>query len=254
MSFVFECTALMGTNKVGDLHPDKDGYREIILGGLAAKNRHGDHYDHSEAMQLFSQSGALMRRIKEGNCRGEHKHPEWLKGWTEAEFCRRLCRLDESAISHHISSLWLDWDVVKDKDGNKICAIMGKVIPSGVGYEYLERQFANPKENVSFSIRALSQDTPKNGRYNRVLKHVETFDNVHEDGMGFTSKYHAPALESLSKVTFDEQVLHELADPANYSGAALESNDHVREVASTILLESNYTGRTTVQVPASYRW
>lgn len=255
MSFVFECTALAGTNKVGELHKDKDGYREVILGGLNAKNRHGDMYEVQEAVKLFEQSGALMRRIEEGNGRGEYKHPEWQAGWSEQEFINRLLKLDEACISHHFSKIWLDWDVVKDEHGNKICAIMGNVIPSGVGFEYLERQFANPKENVSFSIRALSKDTPHKGRWRRELKHIETFDNVHEGGMKFACKYNSPALESLSSVSFETGVLESIASGKTQQGIAQESNKHAASVASNIiLLESNYTGKTQVQVPASFRW
>ena len=72
----YSCTALAGTNKVGKLRADENGYREMVLGAYDFDNSAGAVYPFESAQSLFKSSSSLMRRIANGQCRGEYGHPK----------------------------------------------------------------------------------------------------------------------------------------------------------------------------------
>lgn len=191
----FTCTSLAGTNKVGQLKIDTNGYRLITLGGLNVYNSAGQFYEYEGAKALFEQSSSLMRKIKRGVLKSEIGHPKQLPGMSDDAFIRRCLSIHESETCAHIKEVFLDFESVKDEQGKPVIAIMGWVKASGVKGDFLERSLANPDENVCFSIRAFTDDKRVGGVTRRVLKEIITWDYVNEPGIGIAEKFKSPALE-----------------------------------------------------------
>lgn len=218
----FTCTSLEATNKKGIIPADKDGYRELPIGGLNILNSAGQWYDYNGAKELFESSSQLMRRVKRGALRGEVGHPQPLPGQSMDDYTMRILTINEKNVCAHFSEIYLNFNDFKGEDGKPIIAIMGKVAPSGPFADMLERALNNPKENVCFSIRSFTQDSYKGGRYERVLKNVVTFDYVNEPGIHIAEKFKAPALESkFERIMTESQVKRAITNCP--SGIAKES-------------------------------
>lgn len=235
------CTALHGTNKVGNLQKDADGYYTVVLGALECYNHSGAWYPGGPQVEdvILNQSGMLQRRIKSGNCRGEYGHPNRLPGQSIQEYLARGVKIMEDRIAFHISEVWLDYDNVKTEDGKRVVAVMAKVKPSGpMGY-ILEQQLQNPKENVCFSVRAITKDTVVNGVVYKTIIQIITWDYVNEPGIQVASKWNSPTLEGLqeSDVSITRSVVDSLtnAEVEGYGMSfenAVVSLDFLREVVS----------------------
>lgn len=195
-SIRFACTALAGTNKVGDLRRDENGYYEMIVGALNVFNSAGQYYVYEKSRELFDESAQLMRRVARGALRGEYGHPKPLPGQSDEAFARRVMTIYEENVCCHHKELVLDFDRVKDNRGQPIIAIISKVYPSGPLGHVLERSLNNKDENVCFSIRSFTRDFMDRGVPKRILQTVVTFDYVNEPGIAVATKYTSPALES----------------------------------------------------------
>ncbi len=194
----FGCTALLGTNKVGLLTPDADGYYEVVVGALDVFNSAGQYYVYEQSREIFESSSQFMRRVKKGSLNGENGHPKPQIGQSESDFARRVLSIYEERICCHHKEIWLDFDRVKDEKGRPIIAIMSKVKPSGeLGY-VLDEALKNKDKNVCFSIRSFTKDYYHQNVIKRALKAVVTFDLVNEPGIAYADKYHSPVLESYS--------------------------------------------------------
>jgi len=193
----FACTALAGTNKVGSLPVDKDGYVDMVIGGLNMFNSAGQWYAYEGAKELFESSSQFMRRIKRGALRGEVGHPK-QEGMTFDEYVARILDIREDNTCVHFKEVYLDFNRMKDASGRPVIAIMGKLAPSGPKGDFLAKQLANKNENVCFSIRSFTKDFYNKGVYTRELKNIVTFDYVNEPGISIAEKYKAPSLESYS--------------------------------------------------------
>jgi len=191
----FTCTSLAGTNKVGNLKMDANGYRLITLGALNVFNSAGQFYEYEGAKELFTSSSSLMRRIGRGVLKAECGHPKKEVGMSDDAFARRCLSIYESETCAHIKEVYLDFDNVKDEKGQPVIAIMGWVKASGVKGDFLERSLANPDENVCFSIRAFTDDYRDKGIVKRILREIVTWDYVNEPGIAFAEKFKSPALE-----------------------------------------------------------
>ena len=198
----FACTSLVGTNKVGLLKKDENGYYEMVVGALNMYNSAGMYYVYEQAKELFESSSQLMRRVKRGALRGEYGHPKRLPGQTMDDFAHRVLSIHEENTCCHHMELWLDFDKLKDENGRPVIAIMSKVYPSGPFGAVLERSLGNPKENVCFSIRSFTDDFMDRGIVKRILRTVVTFDYVNEPGMSIAEKFKSPSLEA-----FDEGII-----------------------------------------------
>lgn len=202
-SLQFSCTTLLGTNKVGDLKADADGYYEMVVGALNMFNSKKEFYTYEAAKRFFTDSADLMRRVDKGVLRGEYGHPSMdaYLGLPEQQrqdaWFQRLYELRESEICCHHMKLWLDFDRVRDKDGNKVIAIISKVKPSGPRGPILEKQLQNKNENVCFSIRSFANRRRFGNRVYKDIVDIVTFDYVNEGGMLNAQKYLSPALESM---------------------------------------------------------
>ena len=229
----FTSTKLQSSGKKGILKPDADGYYELIVGGLNAYNSSGEFYTLESACQLFESSSILMRRISKGALKSELGHPKIKPGMTNDQFLQRILTLEETNISGHFSEIWLDHQYGKKNPqcGNpELVAIMAKVRPSGPHGPALEASLNNPKENVSFSVRGLTDNYYQKGKCIRVLTTIVTFDQVVEQGIPQANKWDAPALESLSEQIVTEDSLRRIVE--DRSPIAVEST---RELANQAL-------------------
>jgi hypothetical protein len=197
----FACTALAASNKVGVLKKDDNGYYELVVGALNVFNSVGQYYVYDQARDLFEGSSTFMRRVKRGVLRGELGHPKPLPGMSEEAFAQRVMSIYEDNVCCHHKEIYLDFDRVKDDNGNPIIAIISRVYPSGPHGEQLKRSLDNPNENVCFSIRAFTDDFQDRGICKRVLRTIVTWDQVLEPGLSAAEKFKAPALESAKIVT-----------------------------------------------------
>lgn len=196
MRVTFGCNALVGTNKVGDLVADANGYREVVLGSFDAFSSNGGYYPWEAAKRAFEQSSALMTRTSNGNQRGEVGHPQYQPGMTKMQYINRILTISEPNSCVHFSEFVIDDSLFRNRKGEKMVTVLGRIKPSGANEAYLERQLSNPKENVCFSLRALTKDVNEGGQLVRHLGELVTYDVVGEGGMPEASKYTSPALES----------------------------------------------------------
>lgn len=221
-TILFSCTSLQGTSKAGILPKDENGYRTMAIGGLKVYNSSGIFYTAEGAKELFEESSQLQRRIKRGCLRGEMGHPKQDNYKSMDSYMQRILSIEETNVCAHFAEIWLDFDSYTGPDG-PIVSIMAKVTPSGPKADALERAFSNPKENVCFSIRALSKDNYYGGKTIRTLKNVVTFDYVNEPGISIAEKYKSPALEQYSEMLLTEQHFDRMLSNTT-AQVALESN------------------------------
>lgn len=221
----FGCTALMGTNKVGELKCSEDGYYTVVLGALDFFNSAGAFYPNgASAQELFKASSSFMRRIASGALRGECGHPRMTPGMTMRDFMMRCSDILETNVSHHIRKVWVDYTSVKGPDGKPCIAIMGEIKPSGPMGHALKASLENPSENVCFSIRSFTRDTMRNGVIHKDLMNIVTWDYVNEPGISVATKWKAPALESFEEAEVTISHLVAARNLRQASGMSLESN------------------------------
>lgn len=197
-SIRFGCTSLVGTNKVGNLKQDENGYYECVVGALNMFNSSGQYYVYEQARELFEGSSQLMRRVKRGALRGEYGHPKRQINQGMEDFAHRVLSIHEEQVCCHHAELFLDFDRIKDDSGRPVIAIVSKVAPSGPFGHVLERSLKNPKENVCFSIRSFTDDFVDRGVVKRILRTVVTFDYVNEPGIAIAEKFRSPSLEGFN--------------------------------------------------------
>lgn len=230
----YQCTALVGTNKKGLLPCDDDGYYTLIVGGLDTFNSVGAYYLLEPAKALFQDSSGLMRRIRNGNCKGECGHPKPLPGQTTREFIERVLRIEETRVCCHFRRLWLE---PRQDENGTFTAIMAEVKPSGPMGPALKAALDNPHENVCFSIRSLTNDRMSSRGYiEKSLKTIVGFDWVTEPGIRFANKYQSPALEGLSERYFTVDDLPTPAPTPTTETVAFEAamSDVVKEALGWI--------------------
>jgi len=253
-SITYNCTALVGTNKVGELTKSADGYYEMVLGALQAYNSAGAFYPLQDAKALFESTAPLMRRIGAGALRGEVGHPRYQEGMSERAWFARVNDIFEPNCCVHFASVSLSYDSMKDKKGRPVVAMIGKIKPSGANERFLERQLENPKENVCFSIRCFTHDTPERGVMMKRIKHIVTWDYVNEPGIDIANKYSAPALESYQEASLDDYRF-DLSTVAEVAKADQVNNVGMESAASNILQMVGYVEpKIQVFVPKSLQW
>lgn len=248
-SVSFTCTSLQGTNKVGNLTKDADGYRSMVIGGLNIYNSQGQYYPYEGAKALFEDSGPFMRRIKRGSLRGEVGHPKQLPGQTVDDYIRRVLDIDPNNTCVHFKDIWLDFNRLKDSQGRQVVAIMAKLCPSGAKGDFLEKQLENSKENVCFSVRSFSKDYKYKGEYIRNIQQIITFDYVNEPGIAIAEKWASPALEEHGSSVFTRTQLERAVQPI-HSGSA---NESARMNASELFTAFNWEVPPELK-PAFARW
>jgi len=222
---VYQCTALVGTNKTGNLKPDEDGYYTLVVGGLNAFNSSGAFYPLGPAKSLFESSSAFMRRVKGGNCKGETGHPKPAPGQSSREFLQRVLQIEETRVCCHFRKIWLEDEGVKDAEGRPIIAIVAEIKPSGPMGPALKEALDNPHENVCFSIRSLTQDRVVPAGYlEKNLKQIICFDWVTEPGLSGSTKYNSPSLESFDETVVSPEHLDAIESQYEELGVAVENS------------------------------
>lgn len=254
-TITFGCTALKGLNKVGDLKPDANGYYRMALGGFDMENAAGAYYPMESAKHLFDNSSSFMRRIRNGNCRGEYGHPKRLPGWTIQDYIQRIMTIDEDRLCCHIAEVSLESDIYKGPNGAPIVAVMGKIFPSGPLGHVLKASLDNPLENVCFSVRSLTRDVWVGDRLVKNMEALATYDYVNEPGVAHCQKYTSPALESWSETTVTMEHLTKIASMLP-SSIGLEAADMIQSILDDIRwVRSSSNGRAiTLTTPASLTW
>lgn len=206
----FTQTQLVGTNKLGILPKDKDGYYTQAIGGLNIHNTSGHLYTaEAEVRALFTDAASFfMKNIRDGTLRGEVDHPEWPHDMPEDAYAARMLEIRPTNTCVHWADIWLDDTLNKNEDGSPIWTIMAKFCPSGVHGAMLEKQLANGRENVCFSLRAFTMDRVIRGKRHRRIVEPITFDYVNRPGIPIAEKWKSPALEThhelaVNKAMFD---------------------------------------------------
>jgi len=238
----FTETIFSNKNKKGKIVPDENGYYTVILGGLNTYNSVGEYYTAEGALQLFENSSHLMRRIKNGSLFAELGHPKKIPGMSMEEFYNRILEIDETNICAHISEITLDMSFGKKNPeiGNPdLIAIIGKVKPVGPHASTLQASLENSKQNTAFSIRGLTENKYKNGRVERILTNIITWDHVIEPGISIACKAYSPGLENLHveelvEFIVDKELLQKVVKN-NLSIVATEDNKNMyNEILKTI--------------------
>ena len=181
----------LNNNKSEKVIADNDGYFQIILGGINIHNTRGDFYTAENLKKLFEESSALKRRIANGSLKSEVGHPIKEPGMSNDDFLLRWLTINDTNICGHISEIWLDNEAIKDQSAVGAIAVVGKVKPSGIFASVLESAFANPKENVAFSVRGFTEDKNVGGKKMRTLKTIITYDHVNEPGIPPANKFYS---------------------------------------------------------------
>lgn len=256
-TITYTCTALAGTNKVGNLQRDARGYYEVVLGGLDAYNSYGAFYSAESARCHFDGNSDFIRRISNGVLRGETGHPRYQEGMSERAWFSRVNDIVESECCVHIAKVQLSNETITDAQGRKMLPIMGRIKPSGRQETFLQNQLDNPEENVCFSIRSFTQDIPVGGRIVKNIKKIVTFDNVNEPGIDRATKYGTPSLEAfkqaeeLDHFDFSMNTIERIANDERARGLGMESG---QAPASELIFTFEREAKIIVQVPRSYQW
>lgn len=246
----YSCTALLGTNKTGELKPDADGYYELTLGALDVFNSGGAFYPLGPARQLFEGSSSLMRRIASGNCKGECGHPKMAPGMSMRDYLGRIMRIEETNVCCHFREVRLE--TIKDTNGRDIVGVVGKVKPSGPQGPALKEALENPHENVCFSVRSLTNDVPSGGILHKNIKTIVCWDWVTEPGIRVATKYNSPSLESFEETGFTEAQLSSVTALEASVGVGVESHNNVP--VSDVMKDFGWDRPKVDRLPPSARW
>lgn len=229
----YTCVALAGVNNPKDLEMDEWGYRKVLLGALNVYNSEGTFYLHEDSKHCFEKSNVFMRKVAAGNLYGEEDHPGWEPGMTEADFIARNEWIETKNVACHIREVWT---VVTDElcNGLPVVEIWGWVKPDRERGQYLEAAFANPHQNVCFSLRALVREKRlPNGETIRKIDEMFTFDWVVEDGLRICNKYSSmvrgskvaqESTKTLSDLPLTRNALNALAAPTTPARVGQESH------------------------------
>jgi hypothetical protein len=252
----YSCTALNGTNKVGSLKPDADGYYTLVVGALNVENSAGAFYPYEPAKHLFDESSAFQRRIMNGSLHGECGHPRLAPGMSTRDFMARCMDVVETNICCHFKAIYLEHGTVRDERGRPMIAIIAKVKPAGPMGPALREALENPSQNVCFSIRSFTHDTMQGGRTYKNLKTIITFDWVMEPGISIAKKWFSPALESHHDMPVIPPMLNDIIRLQKAAGSGFESGGLAAESVVNDLGwgENGPILTQTVLRPASARW
>lgn len=208
----FTETVFSEKGKKGILTPDSNGYYEVMVGALNSYNSAGEYYTAEGALDIFQSSSHFMRRIKNGALYAELGHPKKSPEMSMEQFYNRVISIEETNICGHFCEIRLDFDFGKknpELKNSDLIGIVAKVKPAGPKASALQIALENPKQNAAFSIRGLTENKYRNGRVERRLTNVITFDHVCEPGIASSDKHYAPGLEHLIAA---ESMLNEVMD------------------------------------------
>lgn len=253
-NIVFTCTKLDGTNKVGTLKKNANGYYTMVIGALNMFNSAGMYYDFKAAEQFFMGNSALMRRVNNGALRGENGHPRREPGMSVQAYYARLLQIHEDKTVCHFASITLNFNDYKDDQGRPIVAIVAEVCPSGPFGHVLEKQLQNPQENVCFSIRSFTDDKLEGRIIVRRIKTIVTFDYVNEPGMSVANKFLAsnPALEALEDLKISRAEVE--AGTRMLAGTVSVGNESEVMTCEELYSSMGWESPTAIKAPVGSPW
>lgn len=222
---------LSETGKKGILTPDGNGYYNHVIGGLNTLNSAKEYYVADGAKELFEHSSSFMRRIKNGCLKGEMGHPKRAPGQSVNDYMNRILQIEETNVCVHYADIYLDPDYGRKNPqlrNPNLVAIVANLKPSGPRSGALQASLDNPKENVCFSIRALTRDEFRNGTNYRTLVQIITWDCVTEPGIATANKWDSPAMETLYDQPITLSQLQQFSEQADLP-LAIESRDVLKE-------------------------
>jgi hypothetical protein len=232
MGVKFSSTKLANSNKKGILTPDEEGYYTLIIGGLNAYNSNNQYYTLKGADELFKSSSSLMRRIANGNLRGELGHPKQAQGMSLKDYISRLLVIEETNVCSHFKEVWLDVDYGKnnpEQKNDQLVAVLAKIKPSGAKASALESSLNNPNENVNFSVRSFTRDYVVRGIMYREIAQIVCWDNVNEPGIAIANKWNSPSLESFSDINIELNMIEDIV-----SEVETVANEDCKQIAKEI--------------------
>lgn len=215
---------LRNSGKQGILKPDQDGYRSMPLGAIGCFNTRREFYSAEEdVIRLFDRSSRFMDMVNRGNLLAEMEHPmpnaqEGTLNPRTGEllldaYILRLRQFKAGNICAHIKNVRLvsNEDVKSPDVPSNAIIIMGDVKPTRDHADKLERAFVNPHENVSFSIRSLTDNQWIAGVLHKRIVEVLGFDWVTLPGIRTAHKMASPQLES--DLIFTDDVIERIKNP-----------------------------------------
>lgn len=210
----FTETIYKARGKKGNLPaPDASGYYTFMIGALNCYNSIGEYYIAHRVVDLFKESSAFVRRIEAACLYGELGHPRREPGMSYADYYARMIDIYEPNICVHYRKIWLDMNYGRNNPevGNpEMIAIMAELRPHGPHAAVLQASLDTPDQNTAFSIRSLMDTHQRNGRTERELTSLITFDHVVMPGIKQACKAFAPGVESNGLIlqTGQEHVVH----------------------------------------------
>ena len=231
--------------------PDSDGYYTVVLGGLNCYNSAGEYYVADRVVDMFRDSSVFQRRVKNGALFAEVGHPRREPGMSMSDFYARIIDILDTNICAHISEVSLDLNFGQknpDLKAPEMIAIMGKVKPAGPKAETLRLSLENRKQNTAFSVRGLTSNNERNGRVERELTRVITFDHVVEPGIKPACKAFVPGLESYLETRkheiVNEEIFSETVSRMLQSGAVAteSSREFYKDLVSSLKTQNKNTG------------
>lgn len=217
------------TSKEVKLEKDDRGYYRVVLGAFNAPSKKGHYYAFTKHLEnMFSNPNSeLMQRIVNRRLYGEFGHPSLSPGESLTSFINRFRSIDERNISHHIREINLK--EMRDAKGNQVVAIYAWVRPHGKWAQTLEIALSNPEENFAFSIRSASDRYDRNGRLEKEIHTIFTWDGVNNPGIEEACTYNGLTAESYTEHEFSEGDLAAAEEVANYlcSQLGVESESNV---------------------------
>jgi hypothetical protein len=236
---IFSSTYLAAKGKKGIIKPDKDGYYELIVGGLNIFNSAGSFYT-ADAASLFN-NPSFIRRVQNGALKGEVGHPfndctgsAGSNGScfvSQEDFLDRFLTIRETNVCAAHSKVWLDFDRIKDPSGRPVIAIMALTRPAGVHADVLRDSLNDPKQNTAFSVRGITEDRMVGNVRHRSLKTIVTFDYVNEPGISIANEWESPALESFYEKKVDSRDVLKLEKSMVVKNMATESYMMLNEIS-----------------------
>ncbi len=209
----FTETVYSANGRKGIMTPDSDGYYTVVVGALNTYNSAGEYYTAEGATALFENSSHLVRRIQSKALYAELGHPKKTPEMTMEQFYSRIITIEETNICGHFKEITLDFKFGEKNpqlNNPQLIAIIAKVKPAGAKANALQIALENPEQNSAFSVRGITENKYANGRTERRLTNVITFDHVVEPGISIADKLMAPGLEK-RLVTLESRV-HEVMD------------------------------------------
>lgn len=255
-SVSYSNVALASSGKKGILKKLDHDYVEIILGAFSAFGNGGWLYDLATARRYIETDREFLGLIQSGRLRSEWGHPVRQPWMSDQDWFIRICTILESNWSSHIRKISLSYDTVTDERGRKVVAVIGEVCPTGPKAEEFRRQLENPYEDVNYSIRSFAK---KN--FNNMTKHVTkivNWDNVWIPGIGVTSKYNTPSLESKSDVCrmLDEAEFNIMRLREGFKNDTVSNDDSFESMSPYVkILDGLYQeSKTSVFMPKTLSW